>query len=419
MTIFALVDCNNFYASCERVFNPKLEGVPLVVLSNNDGCVIARSNEAKRLQIPLGAPFFKWKNFFIKNNVKWQSSNYALYGDLSSRVMASLANFCPDIEIYSIDESFLNLFSLNFYDLVEYCQQIKSAVKQWTGIPISIGIAPTKTLAKVANYIAKKETVTGVFDLRDEKIRERVLEDFPIENIWGIGRRNAKRLKEMQIETAKQLRDSNAKDMRAKFSVVMERLIQELQGISCLPLESVQARKQIMSSRSFGHSVIKLEELEQALSSYVARACYKLRQQKSRAKGIYVFLHTSMFNEKDLRYANSITRQFPESSNHTGYIISHAKSCLRKIYKPGYKYQKTGLMLLDLIDDQISQYDLFSENNSIKSDKLMQTIDLINIKYGRNTVFSSSQGITQPWKMKANFISPCYTTRWNDLVKVI
>jgi DNA polymerase V len=418
MSVFALVDCNNFYASCERVFNPKLEGKPLLVLSNNDGCVIARSNEAKQLKIPMGAPFFQWKPFFIKHGAVWRSSNYTLYGDLSSRVMTSLSHFCPEIEIYSIDESFLQLDSFKRYDLVNYCKKIKLIVKQWTGIPVSIGIAPTKTLAKIANHIAKKKTFEGVFDLRDELVRDQVLTSFPVEDIWGIGRRIAKRIKEMGIETANQLRDSDPKNMRANFSVVMERLIQELRGISCLPLEEVQTRKQIMTSRSFGKPVMQLKELEEAISSYADRACYKLRQQKSRANGIYVFLHTNMFNEKDPRYANCITCHFPESSSHTGYIISFAKSCLREIYKKGYKYQKVGLMLLDLTNDNVTQYDLLSKSNAKKNDKLMETMDYINSKYGKNTVFPAANGFKQSWAMRANFKSPCYTTRWNELVRV-
>lgn len=418
MSIFALVDCNNFYASCERVFNPRLEGKPIVVLSNNDGCVVARSNEAKKLGIPMGAPFHEWKKLCDKKILFAFSSNYALYGDMSNRVMTSLEHFCPDLEIYSIDEAFLSLDGLKERDLFSYSKNIRKIIKQWTGIPVSIGIAPTKTLAKIANRIAKKNTVEGVFNLCDSVIRENILSEFPVEDIWGVGRRLAKRLNDLKIRTALDLRNANVKMIRMHFSVVMERLVEELRGISCIPLEMVQPRKQIISSRSFGKLVTELSELEEAISYYTAKACLKLRKQNSLAGGITIFLHTNFFREKDPQYGNSINHRFAEPSSDSSFIISAAKKCLKNIYRPGFRYQKTGVMLLDLSPHSVRQYDLFSSREN-KSELLMQTFDLINERLGKNTLFIAAEGVQRNWKTRCNRMSYRYTTQWNELAKVI
>lgn len=252
MSIYALVDCNNFYASCERVFNPQLEKKPVIVLSNNDGCIVARSNEAKALGLPMGAPYFKFEKMCLEKNVFVFSSNYELYGDISNRVMQVLQHFCPEIEIYSIDEAFLQLDKFSIWNLTNLMFEIRKKVKYWTGIPVSIGFGPTKTLAKIANKIAKKQSTSGVFDLCDEKIREDILANFLLEDVWGIGNRLSTRLNDLNIYTAKDLRDSNPKRMRKHFGVVIERIVQELRGSPCLTLESAQPRKQICSSRSFG-----------------------------------------------------------------------------------------------------------------------------------------------------------------------
>lgn len=358
-TLFALVDCNNFYASCERVFNPKLEGKPIVVLSNNDGCIVARSNEAKQLGIPMGAPFHQWNKLIKEHSVHVFSSNYEFYGDMSHRVMTILEHFCPDIERYSIDEAFLSLSGLAWKDLSDYTSEIRQTIKQWTGLPVAIGFAPTKTLAKVANYIAKKKTPTGIYDLCDKAKQDEILADFPVEELWGVGSRIAARLKNFDIHTAKELRDFDQKTLRKEFSVVMERLIQELRGISCLPLESVQPRKQIMSSRSFGNLLTELESIEEAISHYAAKACIKLRSQKSRAGGIYVFLHTNHFRENEKQYGNCITLNFLEPTSDSSYVIKMAKEGLRKIYRKGYRYHKAGLMLLDISSTTIKQHDFF------------------------------------------------------------
>ncbi|MDR3476444.1 MAG: Y-family DNA polymerase [Gammaproteobacteria bacterium] len=414
MTNFALIDCNNFYASCERAFNPSLEGVPIVILSNNDGCIIARSNEAKKLGVPMGAAYFEWKSFFLKHGVQVFSSNYALYGDMSNRVMTLIESFCPEIEVYSIDEAFIDLQSFSNETIIEYIKTIKRKIRTWTGIPVSIGVAPTKTLAKIANIIAKKKSIEGVFDLSDPHICEQALSEFLVEDIWGVGRNIAAKLKSMQIVTAKDLKYSNIKMMRQSFSIVMEKMICELRGVSCLLLEEVQPKKQIMSSRSFGRAVTDLGELESAVSYYAANACYKLRKQGSVAKGIHVYIHTNFFKKNQPRYANSISQHFIEPTSDSRVIIKTAITALRHIYKRGYRYKKAGIMLLDVQSNTIKQYDLFSQTAS-KSEALMQTLDQINCKMGKNSIFICAEGTSRPWLGQSNFRSNRYTTRLDEL----
>lgn len=418
MSIFSLIDCNNFYASCERVFNPHLDGKAIVVLSNNDGCIVARSQEAKKLGIPMGAPFFQWEKLCDKKILFAFSSNYALYGDMSNRVMTILQDFCTDLEVYSIDEAFLCFDGFNEKDLVSYSSHIRKTIKAWTGLPVSIGIASTKTLAKIANSVAKKKTIEGVFDLRNPTVCENILSVFPVENIWGIGHGFAKRLNALNIKTAKNLRDANLKMIRANFSIVMERLVEELRGISCIPLEIVQPRKQIMSSRSFGKLVTDINELEEAISHYTAKACLKLRKQNSLAGGINIFLHTNYFREKEPQYGNSISYKFLEPICDNSYIISAAKKCLQKIYRSGFCYKKAGIMLLDLSPQTIKQFDLFSIRQN-KSDSIMQALDSINEKIGENTLYFAAEGVQRSWRTRCSRRSPRYTTQWNELAKVI
>lgn len=357
MPIFSLVDYNNFYASCERVFNPSLEGKPIVVLSNNDGCVIARSNEAKLLNIPIGAPYFKYKKIMEQNGVKAFSSNYELYGDMSNRVMTSLEALCPDIEIYSIDEAFLILDGfLAHYDLNKYMADVREKVKQWTGIPISIGISSTKTLAKVANKIAKKNT--GIFDLGCINLQNEILGSFEINDIWGIGSQLTKKLTDLNINTARELRDADSTLLRSLFSVTLERTIHELRGISCIPIEEMKPKKQIICSRSFGKPVVDLLELEEAVSHYAATACTKLRKQHSLANGITIFCHTNFFNENEPQYSKSVSYQFQEATDNTCHIISVAKEIINKVFMNGYRYKKAGIILNDLITNKNRQIDL-------------------------------------------------------------
>ena len=419
MSIFALVDCNNFYASCERVFNPRLEGQPIVVLSNNDGCIIARSNEAKALGIPMGSPYYPFKKLFQEQNVEVFSSNYELYGDMSQRVMDSLAEFCPDIEVYSIDEAFLQLDGFKDRNLDDFAVEIRQKIKQWTGIPVSIGIGATKTLAKIANHVAKKDTTTGVFNVLDANIREELLSKFEIEKIWGIASGREKKLKQLGITTAKQLRDANPKEIRSHLTVVGERIVYELRGVSCLPLEIfVQPKKNIMCSRSFGIIVTKYEDLEEALANYASRACEKMRKEKSRAQAVYVSVTTNPFKTIAKQYRNSASCRFIAPTNDSMLVVSQAVKCLKQIYQSGYEYKKVSVMLMNLISDDDVQQDLFYEVNYNKPDSIMNVMDKINLKMGRNKLFIGTQGIERNWKMQRNNQSPRFTTQWGELLQV-
>jgi DNA polymerase V len=408
--IFALVDCNNFYASCERVFNPKLEGKPIVVLSNNDGCVVARSNEAKALGIPMGAPYFKYKQLINRNKVYVFSSNYTFYGDMSARVMTSLKSLVSDIEIYSIDEAFLDISSFYYCDLEETAQEIRRLIKQWTGIPVSIGIGPTKTLAKVANRQAKKYTVSNVFDIRDQSIREEILRDLPLEEIWGISTRWGRRLRRIGIDTAYDLTQANARHVRKTISIVGERILHELNGTSCIGIEEIKNKKNIISSKSFGRKVMMVGELEEAVSNYVARACEKLRAQGSRAQGLYVFLRTSPFVDPEKRYSNGMSTFFTIPTSNTSKIVKEAKYLTQKLFVFGYEYQKIGVMLLDITGAENEQYSFYEYENYDQSDRVMEVLDGINSKYGSSTLTLGAQGIKKDWKMKSEQKSAAYTT---------
>ena len=418
MPIFALVDCNNFYASCERLFQSQLRDKPIIVLSNNDGCVVARSQEAKQLDIKMGEPYFKVKAFCDHHNVAVFSSNYQLYGDLSQRVMETLRQFTPDLEVYSIDEAFLSLDGFSHLDLADYAKEIRSRVKQWTGIPVSIGIGSTKTLAKVANHVAKRRTKTGVFDIRDQELQADILESFPVKDIWGIGRRWAKKLPDFGVETALELRQAKPTLIRRHFTVVGERIVRELNGVSCLPLEAMTAKKNIMSSKSFGSIQTEFQPIAEALSCYAARACEKMRDQGSKTQGIHVMLRTSRFREGSPQYSNGMNYSFPIPTSDTRLIVKAAKQCLKQIYRPGYGYQKTGVMLTDLISDSFQQQDLFLTGDDSRSERLMAVMDRINKQMGRNTLYLASQGTERTWRMRCNLRSPRYTTQWDELPSV-
>ena len=384
--IYALVDCNNFYCSCERVFNPALEKKPMAVLSNNDGCIVARSNEIKALGIPMGAPMFQYKELLEKKRAIILSSNYQLYGDMSQRVMETLRQFTPSMEVYSIDEAFLRLEEFQRLDLIKYCLEIRKTVKQWTGIPVSIGIAPNKTLSKVANHIAKKHTKTGVFDICKRSTQNEILANFPVGNIWGVGRQLSKKLNEMGINTALKLRDVDIVWARKHFTVVGERLVRELRGASCLELEEVIAKKNITSSKSFGKLVTDKKELMNAIANYTTKACHKLRLQNSKAQGLYVYLRTNPFRRQDPQYDNGITYGFMEPSDDTTFIIQAARKCLEQIYSKGYKYHKAGIMLLDLVPSSYKQMEMFDTEETQARSKLMKTIDVMNNSMGQDTI---------------------------------
>ncbi len=416
--IFALVDCNNFYVSCERVFDPHLNNKPVVVLSNNDGCVVARSNEAKAIGIPMGIPYFKVKDQLEKHHVEVYSSNYALYADMSSRVMQTLAEFTPEIEVYSIDEAFLDLSGIPA-DLTKYCREMKATVKQWMGIPVSVGIAPTKILAKAANKIAKKsKKAGGVLDLSDSLYLNKALEKIELEDIWGVARRTAKKLRKIGIQNAKQLRDADAERVRKTFGVVGVRTVYELRGISCYPLESnPPAKKGITCSRGFGRPVTDLDELMEATSQYAARAGEKLREEKKAASCMTVFVMTNRF-DSDQSYYNSATVKFLTPTQNTPELIESARKIVKKLYRQGQEFKKSGLMLTGLVNEDNIQENFFNTVSRSRSKKLMKTIDRINRDFPFSQLRFAAQGTDQLWQMKAMHRSARYTTRWDEILKI-
>ena len=418
--VLALVDCNNFYASCERAFNPKLENKPVVVLSNNDGCVIARSNEAKALGFAMGDPFHLNRQKIRLHDVKVFSSNYALYGDMSRRVMNALAGYARDIEIYSIDEAFLDLRGFEHRGLCEYASAIRAGVKRWTGIPVSIGIGSTKTLAKIANRLAKKLPDTGgVFNLFEHD-RDAMLQKIEVGDIWGIGHQWAKWLEGQGINTALDLKRADPKAIRARMSVVGERIVAELNGISCLPLEMIAPpRKGITVSRSFGKTLTDREAVKQALLQFAGRAGEKLRREGLMAQRLTVFLMTSPFSETQAFYSNAITRKLSFPTDYTPDLINAAGAILDKIFKPGLAYQKCGIMLVDLVPAARDRHDLFDGRDQEKQARLMKVMDAINADHGSRTVYFGNLGGRRPqWSMRAGFHSPRYTTRWGEIPPV-
>jgi len=421
---FALLDCNNFYASCERAFNPRLNGKPIVVLSNNDGCIVARSNEAKKMGIGMGEPFFKFRQIIENNKVHVFSSNYTLYGDMSRRVMTTLSHFAPEIEIYSIDEAFCDLSGCDRLDghdnLTEYARTICRTVMQWTGVSVSIGIARTKTLAKIANRLAKKSTKTNnVLNLIDSPYMDQALEKVYVWDVWGVGKNHGRRLADKGIITARQLRDVNDNLIRKQMGVVGLRLVYELRGLSCMPLTNLPPpRKGIISSRSFGHKIESLAELKEAVAAYVTEAAKKLRSQNLAAGLLTVFLMTNHFSKNDKQYSNTVIIHLPTASSDTGELIHYALMGMKKIFKAGYRYKKAEVMLDELIPDDQVQMSLFDYTNVGHKKKLLELIDQVNASMGTGALKYAAQGSSQPWKMKCNLRSPRYTTNWKELPTV-
>lgn len=421
MATFALVDANNFYASCEKLFDPRLTGKPVVVLSNNDGCVVARSAESKTLGVPMGAPWFKIQDLVRQHGIVALSSNYALYADMSNRVVEVLRQFASDIEVYSIDESFLELSGFAHLDLVQHGRCIRERIQQWLGLGVCVGIGPTKTLAKLANHCAKKQLAgnAGVCDLSrlspDET--DQLLGRIPIEEVWGVGRQLTKRLKAMGIETVWDLRNADPDLIRRRISVVLERTVRELRGTSCLSLEEVSPpRQQIICSRSFGNRVYELDELNEAVASYVARASEKLRQQDSLAGAISVSLQTSPFSPNEPFYQNSRLVPLPLATQDTRMLSGWALAILGKIYRAGYAYQKAGIQLSELRPRDRRQGSLFgSEAQAEAGEKLMAAMDRINGRWGRGTMRLAAEGLDKVWKMRQQNLSPQYTTSWEGL----
>lgn len=423
MPVFALVDCNNFYASCEKLFDPKLASKPVVVLSNNDGCVVARSAEVKALGIPMGVPWFKIQKEAKQYGIVAFSSNYALYADMSNRVVEVLGQFTPNLEVYSIDESFLDLSGFN-RDLVEYGQAIRQRIQQWLGLAVCVGIAPSKTLAKLANHCAKKSLAGSVgvcdFTTMSESQLTQLFAGIDVGEVWGVGRKIEARLANMDITTVLQLREADPDLIRSKFSVVLERTVRELRGVSCLDLEELAPDKQqIMCSRSFGQYVYDRDQLEEVVASYVARAAEKLRKQASLAGALMVFIRTNPFNPKEPQYQRSMTIPLPEATADTRVMVNWALKVLRRMYRPGFAYQKAGVMLSELRPKAMAQASLFVDPETDRGQRLMATLDVINQRWGRGTLRSAAEGMEKPWQMKRQRLSPSYTTDWQGLPIVV
>ena len=417
--MFALVDCNNFYASCQRVFEPHLIGKPVVILSNNDGCVIARSNEAKVLGIPMGAPAFEYKKLFEDNNVFVYSSNYALYGDMSSRVMNILSTFSPEIEVYSIDEAFLKFQGFEMFDLDEYGVRIQRTVTKGTGIPVSIGFAPTKALAKVANKIAKKfpERTQSVYTIDNEEKRIKALKWTKIEDVWGIGRKHAKRLKNIKITNAYQFTQLNDDWVRKEMAVVGLRLKHELQGKPTLNLEAPKNKKMIATTRSFEKMYTKFEDISERVSTFTASCSEKLRKQESHCNMIMVFVQTNHFRKDQPQYSRNIVIKTDFPTNSTIELNHYAQIGLKQIFREGYHYKKAGVIVMGLTPNSETQLSLFNTSNP-KHQPLMSIIDKMNKSYGKNKIKFATQSIDRQWKMKQEKLSPSYTTRINDIVSI-
>lgn len=416
--MFALVDCNNFYASCEKLFRPDLNSVPVVVLSNNDGAVVARSPEAKALGIKMGTPAFKLRELFQTHGVVQFSSNYPLYADISARVMSILESQAPSIEVYSIDEAFLDLTGVeNVESLADFGARVRHHVYDWTGITTCVGIAQSKTLAKLANHGAKQYPATGgVVDLSSTQRQQRLMAITPVEEVWGVGRRYTLRLKALGIQTALDLARADAALIRKHFSVVVERTVRELNGIPCLDLETTPPPKQqIVVSRSFGQRIEDHRRMREAVSDYGARAAAKLRQEGMEARVISVFIRTSPFSQREPQYGNCVSMAFDAPTADSRDLVQTALGLLASIWKDGYRYAKAGVMLTDFFAPGVFQPSLFDTQAPRKGSKaLMDTMDQLNSRYP-GSVFLGSHGVDKDWGMKRALLSPAYTTRWSEL----
>ncbi|PHR46489.1 MAG: SOS mutagenesis and repair protein UmuC [Fluviicola sp.] len=417
--MFALVDCNNFYASCERVFNPDLRNKPIVVLSNNDGCVIARSNEAKALGIPMGAPAFKFQQVFDKYNIHVFSSNFALYGDMSSRVMSILANYTPIIEIYSVDEAFLKLSGFEYFDLNDYGQKMRFDVNKSTGIPVSVGIAPTKALAKLANRIAKKYSnqLNGTYVIDTEEKRLKALKWLKIGDVWGIGRQHSKRLKAQGVLTAYDFVQFPDAWVRKHLAVVGLRLKMELEGKSVLEMDDVKEKKSIATTRTFEQNHTDFANVQERVSTFASTCAEKLRRQGSCCNAIMVFVHTNGYRNDQPQYSKNIVVQTDYPTNSSIDIIKYAVIGLKAIFKEGYAYKKAGVIVMELTPENEKQLNLFTLEHP-KHKLLMATIDRLNNSIGQNKVRIACQDLKRTWKMKQERISARYTTRLDEVIVV-
>ncbi|MBB6113125.1 DNA polymerase V [Rahnella inusitata] len=419
--MFALADVNSFYASCETVFRPDLKGRPVVVLSNNDGCVIARSAEAKKLGIRMGDPFFKMRDLFDKHNIVTFSSNYALYADMSSRVMTVLEEMSPAVEVYSIDEAFMNLQGVsNCQNLEEFGREVRAKVLQWTGLTVGVGIAPTKTLAKLANHAAKKWTKSGgVVDLSLLARQRKLMALVEVGDVWGVGRRISKKLNDMGIKTALQLADAPTTLIRKHFNIVLERTVRELRGEPCLELEEfAPTKQQIVCSRSFGDRVTEYELMREAICSHAVRAAEKLRGERQYCRHISAFVKTSPFAVNEVYFGKTAGTKLQIPTQDSRDIVAAATKCLDAIWQDGHRFQKCGVMLGDFYSQGVAQLGLFDEYKPrSNSEQLMAVLDGINHS-GKGRVWFAGQGIQKTWEMKRQMLSPAYTTRFSDLMRV-
>lgn len=417
--MFALVDCNNFYASCQRVFEPHLRNKPVVILSNNDGCVIARSNEAKALGIPMGAPAFEFKQLFEAKNVFVYSSNYALYGDMSSRVMNILTTYTPEIEIYSIDEAFLKFKGFEYFDLQQLGLEMQRKVTKGTGIPVSIGFAPTKTLAKVANKIAKKypERTKSVYTIDNEEKRIKALKWTKIEDVWGIGRKHTKRLQAKNVLNAYQFTQLPDEWVRKEMAVVGLRLKHELEGKPTLDLESPKSKKMIATTRSFEKSLTKFDDVSERVSTFTASCSEKLRRQNSHCNIIMVFVITNYHRKDQPQYSRNVVIKTDFPTNSTIELNHYAQIGLKAIFKEGYHYKKAGVIVMGLTPNNETQLSFFDSSNP-KHQPLMSVIDKMNKSFGTNKVKFATQSLGRQWKMKQEKLSKCYTTRIDEIINI-
>ncbi|MBN1949435.1 MAG: Y-family DNA polymerase [Candidatus Cloacimonetes bacterium] len=418
---FALVDCNNFYAACERVFDPELAGKPVGILSNNDGIIVALSRELKELGITRGTPVFKIDPHLIrKHDIRIFSSNYTLYGDMSARVMKTLCQFAPDLEVYSIDEAFLRLTALRHLNLAAYALEIRETVNRWTGLPVSIGIGATKTLAKIANHVAKRSPASqGVFDLLSHPNRDSILEKIDVKDVWGVGPRYSNLLHRNGINNALQLSRAPAGWIQEKMTIMGLRTVMELNGTACIELEmAVEPKQEIVSSKSFGQPVTELADLQEAASSYCLRAVEKLREEQQVASQLMVYLTTNRFRDEP-QYANFESAHLPLPSAYTPDFLHLVRQILAGIYRPGYRYKKVGVMLSDIIPASKAPLDLFAPTYlDDRRQTIMACLDGLNRKMGMHTVTYASTGREQHWQMKREHLTPHYTTSWQDLPRV-
>jgi DNA polymerase V len=417
--MIALVDCNNFYASCERVFRPDLTGQPIVVLSNNDGCIISRSNEAKEIGIPMGAPAHQWIDVMEANRVHVFSSNYALYGDMSQRVMNILSGFSPGIEIYSIDEAFLQLSGIDG-NLNEYALKIRERVKKWVGIPVSVGIAPTKTLAKLANRISKKfPELNGVHTIDTDEKRIKALKWTKTGDLWGIGGQYKKKLESLGIKTAWDITQAPDSLIKKHFTVTGSRLKSELEGIPCIAFDEMPpAKKSIATTRSFGTLQTELEKIQEAVSTFTVNSAEKLRKQKSCAQTMMVFIHTNGFRNDFLQYSRNQVIKLPVATSSSSELTKYAVKMTEIIFKPGFHYHKAGVILSDIIPEDQVQMNIFDQVDRKKHRNLFKVVDRINETMGRDCLRLAAQGKERKWKLKQEKLSKRYTTRWNDILEI-